>query len=342
MHNHYAPLIICSKKNSKNKGNRKHKLSPHSTSHLKSTKPCGESSIKGILNKILPENKGKLNMNTSESCAIVRSFSSRSVLSPTLLFSSEKSRNVENSFFNKNHEVPTSSSGLEIPNQCISKDILVNNLEEPSKIISMGKYDNCNINYPEKFIKILQNSNSASNSNSENLSFSSKKLPVVINSFNSTFELNSSCTNSSNELISRETLVDELEQLSNFSCTGNYGKHNVNTSQQFTNAVQKFNSNLNKVPDLPLPVLEKAVTAAVSRFDSNSEFLCSCSEKSVIADSNLNTAGESSGVGVVSTSNRYDVATYRSKAPFTSNIEKKDLTKNVFVPDDSFFFSETN
>ena len=161
-------------------------------------------------------------MNTSESCAVVRSFSSSSVLSPKLLFSSEKSRNVENSLFNKNLEVPTSSSSLEIPDQCISKDISVKNLEEPSNIISTGKYDNCNINYPEKFVKIVQNSNSASisspgvlekadnlalsnNSNSENISFSSKKPTVVINSFNSTSKLISSSTKSSNELMSRET-----------------------------------------------------------------------------------------------------------------------------------------
>ena len=37
-------------------------------------------------------------MNTSESCAAVTSFSSSSVLSPKLLFSSEKSRIVEKSF----------------------------------------------------------------------------------------------------------------------------------------------------------------------------------------------------------------------------------------------------
>ena len=129
---HSVSLIICSQKNAKNKGNRKHKLSPHSTSHLKSEKPPGQSSIKAFLNKSLPENKGNLNMNTSESCAVVRSFSSSSVLSPKLLFSSEKSRNVENSLFNKNLEVPTSSSSLEIPDQCISKDISVKNLEEPS------------------------------------------------------------------------------------------------------------------------------------------------------------------------------------------------------------------
>ena len=126
-----------------------------------------------------------------------------SVLSPKLLFSSEKSRIVENSLFNKSSEVPTSSSSLEIPDQCISKDISVNNLDEPSNIIPTGKYDNCNINYPEKFVKIVQNSNSASNSspgvlekadnlrlsnnsNYENISFSFKKPTVVINSFNST------------------------------------------------------------------------------------------------------------------------------------------------------------
>ena len=90
-------------------------------------------------------------MNTSESCAVVRSFSPSSVLGPKLLLSSEKSRNVEKIFFNFNIEVPTFCSekseisfSPEIPNQCISKDISVNNSEEPSNIISVGKYDNCN------------------------------------------------------------------------------------------------------------------------------------------------------------------------------------------------------
>ena len=108
-------------------------------------------------------------MNTSESCAAVTSFSSSSVLSPKLLFSSEKSRIVEKSFLNLNLEVPTYCSeksekifpSREIPNQCVSKDISVNNLKEPSNIIPTGEYDNCDINYSEKFVKIVENSNSA-------------------------------------------------------------------------------------------------------------------------------------------------------------------------------------
>ena len=342
-------------KNAKNKGNRKHKLSSHSASNLKSKKPCGQSSIKAFLDKSLPESKGKLNIDTSESGAVVRGVSSSSVLSPKLLFSSEKSRNIEKSLFNINLEVPTScseksekiSSSLEIPNQCISHNISVNNLEESSNIISTSKYDNCNINYSEKFVKIVQNSNSASisspgllkkadnlalsnfNSNPENIS-SSKKPTVVINSFNSTSELISSSAKSSNEFMSKETLVDKLEQTSNVFCTGKYGKYNLNTSQQSTDTVQKFNS------DLSLSALEKTVTATVSCFNSNPKFLSSCSDKSVIAtsasslnsgksitDSNLNTAGQSCGVGVVSTCNRYDVATYRSKAPFISRHRKE-------------------
>ena len=109
-------------------------------------------------------------MNTWESCILVRSFSSSSVLIPKLLFSSEKSRNIKRSLFNINHEVPTScseksekiSSTLETPNQSISKVISVNNLEETSKLISTGKYDNCNMNYSERFVKIVHNSDSVS------------------------------------------------------------------------------------------------------------------------------------------------------------------------------------
>ena len=97
------------------------------------------------------------------------------------------------------------------------------------------------------------------------------------------------------------------------------------------------------------------MTATVSCFNSNPEFLSSCSDKSVIAtsasslnsgksitDSNVNTAGESCGVGAVSTCNRYDVAAYRSKALFITDIEKKDLIKKAFVPDDNFSFPEPN
>ena len=188
------------------------------------------------------------------------------------------------------------------------------------------------------------------NSNSENIS-SSKKPTVVINSFNSASELIFSSTKSSNEFMSRETLVHKLEQPSNVFCTGKYGKYNINTSQKSTDTVQKLNSDLSKVSDLRL----SALTATVSCFNSNPEFLSSSSDKSVIAtsasilnsgksitDFNLNTAGESYGVGTVSTCNRYDVPTYRSKAPFISDIEKKDLIKNVFVPDDNFSFPETN
>ena len=210
----------------------------------------------------------------------MRSVSFSSVLNPKLLFSSEKSRNVEKSLFNIN---------LEVPSSCSEK--------------------------------------------SENIS----------------------STKSSNEFMSRETLVDKLEQPSNVFCTGKYCKYNINTSQQSTDTLQKLNSDLSKVSGLPLSALEKTVTATVSCCNLNPEFLSSCSDKSVIAistsslnygksftDSNLNTAGESCGVGALSTCNRYDVATYRSKAPFISDIEKKDLIENVFVPDDNFSFPETN
>ena len=48
--------------------------------------------------------------------------------------------------------------------------------------------------------------------------------------------------------MSRDTLIDKLQQLSNVSCTGKYGKYNLNISQQSNDAVQNFNS------DLLLPV----------------------------------------------------------------------------------------
>ena len=48
--------------------------------------PHGQFSGKAFLNKSLPENKSKLNMNTSEGCAVARSSSSSSSLSPKLFF----------------------------------------------------------------------------------------------------------------------------------------------------------------------------------------------------------------------------------------------------------------
>ena len=128
-----------------------------------------------------------------------------------------------------------------------------------------------------------------------------------------------SSTESPNEFISRESLVDKLEQPSNVFCTCKYGKYNINICQQSTDTVQNFKS------DLLLFALEKTVTVKISCFNSNPEFLSSCSDKSVIAtsasslnsgeritDFNLNTEGESlCGIGAVSTCNSYNVATYR-------------------------------
>ena len=39
--------------------------------------------------------------------------------------------------------------------------------------------------------------------------------------------------------------------------------------------------------------------------------------------------------------NRYDVATYKAKAPYLFDAERKDLTKIVFVPSENFVFPET-
>ena len=75
--------------------------------------------------------------------------------------------------------------------------------------------------------------------------------------------------------MSRETLVHKLDQPSNMFCTGKYGKYNLNTSHQSTDTFQKFNSDLSKVSDFPLPPLKKTVTLPVSCFDSNPEFLSS-------------------------------------------------------------------
>ena len=43
----------------------------------------------------------------------------------------------------------------------------------------------------------------------------------------------------------------------------------------------------------------------------------------------------------LSNCNRHDVATYKAKVPYLSDAERKDLIKNVFVPDENFVFPET-
>ena len=47
------------------------------------------------------------------------------------------------------------SYSLEIPNESTSEEISVNELEESSNILSVGRCDNCNINYSEQFAKIV-------------------------------------------------------------------------------------------------------------------------------------------------------------------------------------------
>ena len=56
------------------------------------------------------------------------------------------------------------SYSLEIPNESTLEKNLVNELEEPSNILSAGRCDNYKINYYSgKSAKIVKNSNSASN-----------------------------------------------------------------------------------------------------------------------------------------------------------------------------------
>ena len=95
------------------------------------------------------------------------------------------------------------------------------------------------------------------NSNCKNFSSFSKKPNVIINFLNSISELISYITESPNEFMSWETLVDILEQPSNVFCTGKYSKYNTNTSQQSNDIVQNLNSDLSKFSDLPLSTLEK-------------------------------------------------------------------------------------
>ena len=103
-------------------------------------------------------------------------------VSRKLLFSSERSGNVEKSFliislkylfpaqknlvllqqvFESNSELVPSR--LEISNKSILEFQLMN-YWGPSNILSIGKCDNCNINYSGKSAKIVQNSNSDSRS----------------------------------------------------------------------------------------------------------------------------------------------------------------------------------
>ena len=54
----------------------------------------------------------------------------------------------------------------------------------------------------------------------------------------------------------------------------------------------------------------------------------------------VNTGQLSETFVLVSNCNRYDVATYKAKAPYLSDAERKDWIKDVFVPDENFVFHE--
>ena len=97
--------------------------------------------------------------------------------------------------------------------------------------------------------------------------------------------MNSSNTESWKEFMSRETLVNKSEQSPDVFYTGTCAKYNLNTSQQSTDTAWNFNCNLSKVSDLPLSALEKSLTATVSCFNPNPEFLSSGSDECVIATS---------------------------------------------------------
>ena len=62
-------------------------------------------------------------MNTSESCAVVRSFILFQLKVLSYVFLLKNLEMLKTPLFNKNLEVPTSYSSLENSDQCISKDI---------------------------------------------------------------------------------------------------------------------------------------------------------------------------------------------------------------------------
>ena len=117
--------------------------------------------------------------------------------------------------------------------------------------------------------------------------------------------------------MSRESLVYQLEQPSNAFCTDMYGKYNINTSQESSDTVQNFSSDLSNVAWCTFFCFGKDSDRYNCCFNSNPEFLSLCSDKSVIVtgvfslnsgnsinDSNLNTADESlCGINAVSTCN---------------------------------------
>ena len=65
---------------------------------------------------------------------------------------SEKSSVITTNFGSYSELV---SYSLEITNESTSEEISVNELEESSNILSAGRCDNCNINYPEQSAKIV-------------------------------------------------------------------------------------------------------------------------------------------------------------------------------------------
>ena len=131
----------------------KYKLPSHSTSKLKSKKLCSQSSIKAFLNKRLP-GKSWIGILLKDLKLLKNLFNLNHELP---ISCSEKSSLIITSFEFDSEFV---CSSLENPNVDVPEQISVNELEDPSVILSEGKQNNCSINYSQKSAKIVQNSNS--------------------------------------------------------------------------------------------------------------------------------------------------------------------------------------
>ena len=177
-------LTICSQ----NKPNREHKLPSHSDSNLRFKNPCSQSSIQLFKIKVYIERKISWlwillkHMLLWEVLALVSLY----VLSYFFLLKDLKM--LKNLFLIlilkflfpalKNQVfiqrvlsliLSWSPPVLKFPNESIKKRISVDELEEPSNMLSEDKYDNCNVHYLGKSAKIIQNSDSDSSWSSEYL-----------------------------------------------------------------------------------------------------------------------------------------------------------------------------
>ena len=138
--------------------------------------------------------------------------------------------------------------------------------------------------------------------------------------------------------------ISSAVPITNFSCNISFDKKSYSsscsdaTSKSFLSTVSQISTscNINSNDRSYSSSYSKVFSKPIAK-DMNYSFL-KIEDPLPLKDGILPDGPDSSCIY----KSKYDVATYREKAPHFSYGEKVDLMKNVFVPEKNFCFPETN